>query len=91
MKIAQNITELIGNTPLVELKTMWDSDTTGVRILVKLEGANPGGSVKDRPAYYMLKKAITSGELTKNKIILYENVENNLCSFPTPNTDSNTG
>ena len=36
----------------------------------KLEGNNPGGSVKDRPAYYMIKKAEESGELTKDKIIL---------------------
>jgi len=48
----------IGNTPLVELQRMWDADKTGVRILAKLESSNPGGSVKDRPAYYMLKSAI---------------------------------
>jgi cysteine synthase B len=60
----------IGNTPLVELQRIWDADKTGVRILAKLEGSNPGGSVKDRPAYYMLKSAIKSGELTKDKTIL---------------------
>ena len=60
----------IGNTPLVELQRIWDADKTGVRILAKLEGSNPGGSVKDRPAYYMLKSAIESGELTKDKTIL---------------------
>ena len=49
---------------------MLDPKDTGVRILAKLEGSNPGGSVKDRPAYYMIKKAIESGELTKDKIIL---------------------
>jgi cysteine synthase B len=65
-----SIVTAIGNTPLVELKNMWDSTSTGVRVMAKLEGANPGGSVKDRPAYYMLKKAIESGELTKNKTIL---------------------
>jgi cysteine synthase B len=43
---------------------------TQVKIFGKLEGANPGGSVKDRPAYWMIKKAEESGELTKNKIIL---------------------
>jgi cysteine synthase B len=41
-----------------------------VRILGKLEGANPGGSVKDRPAYYMIKKAEQSGQLTRGKTIL---------------------
>lgn len=60
----------IGNTPLVKLQRIWDSDKTGVRILAKLEGSNPGGSVKDRPAYYMLKTAIASGELTSDKVIL---------------------
>ena len=60
----------IGNTPQVELQRIWDADKTGVRILAKLEGSNPGGSVKDRPAYYMLKSAIKTGELTKEKTIL---------------------
>jgi cysteine synthase B len=41
-----------------------------VRIFGKLEGANPGGSVKDRPAYWMIRKAEESGELTKGKVIL---------------------
>jgi cysteine synthase B len=54
----------------VEIGRMWDPGKTGVRILAKLEGANPGGSVKDRPAYYMIKKAIDTGELTGERIIL---------------------
>jgi cysteine synthase B len=65
-----NLLESIGNTPLVELRNMWDADTTGVRILCKLEGANPGGSVKDRPAYFMIKSAIDSGELNPERVIL---------------------
>jgi cysteine synthase B len=65
-----SILNAIGNTPLVEIKNIWNTDKTGVRILVKLEGSNPGGSVKDRPAYYMIKTAIESGELSKDKIIL---------------------
>ncbi len=65
-----SILKSIGNTPLVEIERMWNADKTGVRILGKLEGSNPGGSVKDRPAYYMIKKAVESGELTTNKIIL---------------------
>lgn len=60
----------IGNTPLVELKRVWDSDKTGVRILAKMEGANPGGSVKDRPALRMILNAIESGALTKDKTII---------------------
>lgn len=65
-----SILDAIGNTPLVEIKNMWNPDKTGVRILAKLEGSNPGGSVKDRPAYYMIKEAVESGVLTKDKIIL---------------------
>jgi cysteine synthase B len=58
----------IGNTPLVELVNL-DSHP-GVKVLAKLEGNNPGGSVKDRPAYYMIKKAEESGELTPEKTII---------------------
>ncbi len=58
----------IGNTPLVELKYL--NPNKKIRIMAKLEGSNPGGSVKDRPAYYMLKNAVESGLLTKNKTIL---------------------
>jgi len=65
-----SVIDAIGNTPLVEIRRIWDVKATGVRMLVKLEGANPGGSIKDRPAYYMLKKAIDSGELTHDKTIL---------------------
>ncbi len=65
-----SIIDAIGNTPMVEIRNIWDADATGVRILVKLEGANPGGSVKDRPSYYMIRAAIDSGELTRDKIIL---------------------
>ena len=65
-----SVLKAIGNTPLVEICNMWDSAKTGVRILGKLEGSNPGGSSKDRPAYYMIKAAIASGELTPNKTIL---------------------
>jgi S-sulfo-L-cysteine synthase (O-acetyl-L-serine-dependent) len=65
-----SVINAIGNTPTVEIKRLWDTAATGVRILAKLEGSNPGGSVKDRPAYFMLKKAIDSGELTHDKTIL---------------------
>ena len=57
----------IGNTPLIELVNLNNSK---VRIFCKLEGNNPGGSVKDRPAYYMIKKAEESGELKKGRMIL---------------------
>jgi len=58
----------IGNTPLVELRGL--GSNPGVRILGKLEGSNPGGSIKDRPAYYMLRKAEESGRLFPGKVIL---------------------
>lgn len=63
-----DILSAIGNTPLVELKQL--NDNPSVKIYGKLEGCNPGGSVKDRPAYYMIKKAEESGLLTKDKIII---------------------
>jgi len=64
-----SILSAIGNTPLVELNNL-NRKKSRVRILGKLEGTNPGGSVKDRPAYWMIKKAEESGQLTKEKIIL---------------------
>lgn len=64
-----SILETIGNTPLVELEHL-NAKKSKVRILGKLEGCNPGGSVKDRAAYYMIKHAEESGELTRDKIII---------------------
>jgi cysteine synthase B len=64
-----SIVSAIGNTPLVELNAL-SGKKTQVRIFGKLEGANPGGSIKDRPAYWMIKKAEESGELTKGRTIL---------------------
>jgi len=58
----------IGNTPLVELRSV--NPNPRVRILAKLEGNNPGGSVKDRPALFMLLGAEERGELTREKTIL---------------------
>ncbi|HAG12134.1 MAG TPA: cysteine synthase B [Desulfotomaculum sp.] len=63
-----SVLSAIGNTPLVALKNL--NSNPRVRILAKLEGNNPGGSVKDRPAYYMIKKAEESGELTHDRVIL---------------------
>ena len=58
----------IGNTPLVELTGIHNKP--GVRLFAKLEGNNPGGSVKDRPAWYMIRKAEESGALVRDKVIL---------------------
>ncbi|MEW6725992.1 PLP-dependent cysteine synthase family protein [Desulforudis sp. 1088] len=63
-----DILSAIGNTPLIALQKL--SPDPGVKILGKLEGCNPGGSVKDRPAYYMVQKAEEAGELLPGKTIL---------------------
>ncbi len=63
-----SIFNAIGNTPLVKLSNL--NGNQKVRIFGKLEGNNPGGSVKDRPAYFMIKKAEESGALTKEKTIV---------------------
>jgi cysteine synthase B len=56
-----NIADLIGNTPLVDLSAL--ADRPGVRVYGKLEGNNPAGSVKDRPAKWMIKNAVARGEI----------------------------
>lgn len=63
-----SVLSAIGNTPLVEIRNL--THNSGVEIFGKLEGANPGGSVKDRPAFYMIKRAEESGELTPDKMIV---------------------
>jgi len=68
MKNKPSLFNAIGKTPLIELTNI--NGNKKVRILGKFEGANPGGSVKDRPAYYMIMKAEESGELTLNKTII---------------------
>jgi len=64
-----SILSAIGNTPLVELSVL-NGKKPKVRIFGKLEGSNPGGSIKDRPALCMVLEAEKSGELTKDKTIL---------------------
>jgi cysteine synthase B len=64
----QRLLDAIGNTPLVEIINL--NTNSGVKILAKAEGSNPGGSVKDRAAYFMIKKAEESGELTQDKTIV---------------------
>ncbi|MGQ9665659.1 MAG: PLP-dependent cysteine synthase family protein, partial [bacterium] len=64
-----SILTAIGNTPLVELTNL-NNKKPMVRIFAKLEGCNPGGSVKDRTALYMIQKMEESGQLTNDKIII---------------------
>jgi len=68
MNTKRGLIAAIGNTPLVELRNF--DIPKGVRVLVKLEGNNPGGSVKDRPAAYMLRKAEEAGLLSEGRTIL---------------------
>jgi cysteine synthase B len=63
-----SLLESIGNTPLVELRRVRPAH--GARILAKLEGNNPGGSVKDRPALWMIERAEQEGLLAPGKVIL---------------------
>ena len=64
----KNILETIGNTPVVELKTF--RPKPGIKIFAKLEGCNPGGSIKDRTALGMIEDARQRGILSKDKILL---------------------
>jgi len=64
-----NVTGLVGNTPLLELSSV-SAEVPGVRILGKAEWYNPGGSVKDRPALWMIRDGENSGALTPQKTIL---------------------
>lgn len=59
----------IGNTPLVRLQKL-HPERSAVRIFCKIEGNNPGGSVKDRTAWWMVRAAEASGELTRERTIL---------------------
>jgi cysteine synthase B len=65
---APSLLDSIGGTPLVELRRI--RPARGARILAKLEGANPGGSVKDRPALSMIERAEREGRLDPTKVIL---------------------
>ena len=66
---ATSILSQIGNTPLVQLEKL-TLDLPGVEIYGKAEFRNPGGSVKDRPAFNMILEGERSGKLNQNKIIL---------------------
>jgi len=66
--LGQSLLNAIGNTPLVTISS--SNPNPKVTILAKLEGNNPGGSVKDRPARQMILAAEASGELTRDKVIL---------------------
>jgi [CysO sulfur-carrier protein]-thiocarboxylate-dependent cysteine synthase len=68
MALVTSILDLIGNTPLVDVSAL--SPNPAARILIKLEGQNPGGSVKDRIALSMVEEAEKDGRLTPGDILL---------------------
>ncbi len=68
MAVVGSILDLIGDTPVVDVSLL--SPRTGVRILLKLEGANPGGSVKDRVALSLVEDAERQGVLTPGATLI---------------------
>ena len=64
----KSITDLIGNTPLVEATHILQKE--GVRLFLKLEGKNPGGSVKDRAAFNMINEALKRGDIKKGDTLV---------------------
>lgn len=69
-RIYEDLTQLIGNTPLVELKRIEKKENLKARILAKVEYFNPGGSVKDRVGFAMIEAAERSGELKPGGLII---------------------
>ncbi len=69
LRVAERITDLIGDTPIVRLKS-FDKDTPGVELWAKCEFMNPGGSVKDRAANQMIRDAIRTGALKPGQEII---------------------
>lgn len=63
-----SILDLIGNTPLVEAQNLVKNKN--VKLFFKLEGNNPGGSVKDRPAYNMIKSALERGDISEDSKLI---------------------
>src|SRR6476619_3946552 len=64
----KTVLDTVGNTPMVALKRMNPNDA--VTMYAKLEGNNPGGSVKDRPAYNMIKSALERGDINSQSMLI---------------------
>jgi cysteine synthase B len=69
LRVAEKITDLIGDTPIVRLPA-FEKETPGVELWAKCEFLNPGGSVKDRAAYQMIRDAIRTGLLKPGQEII---------------------
>ncbi|MDE6027565.1 MAG: cysteine synthase A, partial [Muribaculaceae bacterium] len=69
-RIYNNLTELIGNTPLLEVKKIEEAENLKARVLVKIESFNPGGSAKDRVALAMIEDAEKKGILKPGGLII---------------------
>ncbi len=70
MKIAKNMTELVGSTPLLEVANYNKNNDLKAKILVKLEMFNPMGSAKDRVALNMIENALERGDINKDTVII---------------------
>ncbi len=78
---ADSVIDLIGNTPLIRLGKITQGLNSDVEIYAKAEWFNPGGSVKDRPALWMILEGVRSGKLTKDKIVMDSSSGNTAISY----------
>lgn len=70
LKRAGSVIDLVGDTPLIKLTHVTEHLSPGVEVYAKAEWFNPGGSVKDRPALWMILDGIRTGKLTPDKILM---------------------